>query len=484
MSYRNYVKIITYTWSKDSHGLFDYESSHLFTAKFKITGQAHFFRSNNQIQMNEENNLVDQIENDKNPLLFSIHEDKDQKDHYYLSLGNNLNPNQSLGLVVRGIKKDTQPSGYELKVGDNVKIGRVRFNVREIRDAEGNVTKLQTAQQINYLKRSNIEEETENPNQNVCRICLVEDGYTDPVENTLIGPCKCKGSCEYVHLKCLKQWIDSKKSRVENSNNHCLFFNYKKLSCEICKENLPYSIKLDDEEHEIVEIKKPATPYLLLEKIETAKENRGLFLIKASNEEARIGRGHTNSILVSDISVSRSHAFISYKNGKFLLFDNNSKFGTLVEINQPIEVQPNKTIIQCGKTVIIFSLKREDLITMPKVLDVVDVLNSPGTPSTINETEEQKQVSNDIEGPMRKRARPTKIRREESILITDPANVPYIEILDDINGGEIEAVENKILTQSKKIFKIIRPDPTQLVRADTAAENPRENKRARGRKRN
>lgn len=117
---------------------------------------------------------------------------------------------------------------------------------------------------------------------------MTEDGYTDPIENTLIGPCKCKGSCEYVHIKCLKQWIDRKKSRVENSNSHCLYFNYKKLSCEICKENLPYSIKLDDEEHEIVEIKKPDTPYLLLEKIETAKENRGLFLIKASNEEARI----------------------------------------------------------------------------------------------------------------------------------------------------------------------------------------------------
>jgi len=244
---------------------------------------------------------------------------------------------------------------------------------------------------------------------------------------------------------------------------------------------LPYSIKLDDEEHEIVEIKKPDTPYLLLEKIETAKENRGLFLIKASNEEARIGRGHTNSILVSDISVSRSHAFISYREGKFLLFDNNSKFGTLVEINQPLEVQPDKTIIQCGKTVIIFSLKREDLIAMPKLVDVVDVLNSPGTPSTINETEEQK-VSNDIEGPLRKRGRPKKVRRNE---LVDPSGAPYIEILDDVQGGEVQVVEeDRILTQSKKIFKIIREDTTQLARCNTSAENPKETKRTRGRKRN
>lgn len=112
--------------------------------------------------------------------------------------------------------------------------------------------------------------------------------YSDPIENTLVSPCKCKGSCEYVHLKCLKQWIDSKKHRIENSSNICLAFNYKKLSCEICKENLPYAVKLGTEEVEIVDIKKPDTPYMLIEKIENARENRGLYLIKASEEDVRI----------------------------------------------------------------------------------------------------------------------------------------------------------------------------------------------------
>jgi len=118
---------------------------------------------------------------------------------------------------------------------------------------------------------------------------------------------------------------------------------------------------------------------------------------------------------------------------------------------------------------------------MPKLVDVVDVLNSPGTPSTINETEEQK-VSNDIEGPLRKRGRPKKVRRNE---LVDPSGAPYIEILDDVQGGEVQVVEeDRILTQSKKIFKIIREDTTQLARCNTSAENPKETKRTRGRKRN
>lgn len=124
-----------------------------------------------------------------------------------------------------------------------------------------------------------------------CRICLMEDTYDDPIENTLVCPCKCRGSCEYVHLRCLKQWIDSKKSRLENSSNTCLTFNYRKLSCEICKENLPYSVKLNEHEVEIVDIKRPENiPYILIEKIENTKENRGIFLIKASEEDVKIVR--------------------------------------------------------------------------------------------------------------------------------------------------------------------------------------------------
>lgn len=115
--------------------------------------------------------------------------------------------------------------------------------------------------------------------------------YPDPLDNTLVSPCKCKGSCEYVHLKCLKQWIDSKKSAIENSENVCLSFNYTKLSCEICKENLPYALKLGPDEYDIIDIKKPVNaPYIILEKVENGRENKGLFLVKASEHEVRLVR--------------------------------------------------------------------------------------------------------------------------------------------------------------------------------------------------
>ena len=44
-----------------------------------------------------------------------------------------------------------------------------------------------------------------------------------------------------------------------------------------------------------------------------------------------IGRGHESDIRISDISVSRVHACIEYRDGAFLLYDKVSKFGTLVK---------------------------------------------------------------------------------------------------------------------------------------------------------
>ena len=48
------------------------------------------------------------------------------------------------------------------------------------------------------------------------------------------------------------------------------------------------------------------------------------------DQEFKLGRGHESGVRVNDISVSRVHAQIKYKDGNFYISDNNSKFGTLV----------------------------------------------------------------------------------------------------------------------------------------------------------
>lgn len=45
-------------------------------------------------------------------------------------------------------------------------------------------------------------------------------------------------------------------------------------------------------------------------------------IIPQETEPIKLGRGHQCDLRISDISVSRVHAFLKYKDGKFLIFDN------------------------------------------------------------------------------------------------------------------------------------------------------------------
>ena len=41
-----------------------------------------------------------------------------------------------------------------------------------------------------------------------CRICLDE---AEDVDNPFIAPCNCAGSMRFIHLQCLREWLDSKR---------------------------------------------------------------------------------------------------------------------------------------------------------------------------------------------------------------------------------------------------------------------------------
>ena len=63
-----------------------------------------------------------------------------------------------------------------------------------------------------------------------------------------------------------------------------------------------------------------------------AKFYLGFHIMKFSGARAQIklGRGFDCDIRINDISVSRSHAIIKLEKGNFYLQDSNSKFGTLL----------------------------------------------------------------------------------------------------------------------------------------------------------
>jgi len=101
--------------------------------------------------------------------------------------------------------------------------------------------------------------------------------------------------------------------------------------------------------------------YLSLETKSTNKSYQKIwfYLNLEGDTTFKIGRGHDCDIRLNDNSISRFHTSLSFINKTFLLKDNNSKFGTLVNIQNSLTVIENIMCpIQIGRTIIKFTLQK------------------------------------------------------------------------------------------------------------------------------
>lgn len=158
-------------------------------------------------------------------------------------------------------------------------------------------------------------------------------------------------------------WVKSKVKPISNDKlkDSLESFIWKTFECEVCKKKYPYTLKRNDKEfYNIFDINIPDGPFCILESLSLDKNSsRMIFIMKPTKEEMeyKVGRGHDSDIRISDISVSRYHARIKYNNGKFLLEDNTSKFGTLVMIKERLPIIMNHTCaVQSGRTVVTYIL--------------------------------------------------------------------------------------------------------------------------------
>lgn len=189
-----------------------------------------------------------------------------------------------------------------------------------------------------------------------CRFCWMT--HATP-ENPLLKCCRCAGSVGCIHLECLKSWLEVKRQSKESPNFSSFF--WKTFECEICKKAYPLMIKAGIHKFKLVEYQTQKGDYMVLESLNQEKNtSRIIHIIRPTPQKDvfKLGRGHESDLRINDISVSRCHAKIKLENGKFMLEDNQSKFGTLVLVKQRTPLLPgyNKAV-QVGRTVINFSVK-------------------------------------------------------------------------------------------------------------------------------
>ena len=100
----------------------------------------------------------------------------------------------------------------------------------------------------------------------VCRICLDEEEDFKS-GNPFITPCKCTGSMKYIHVKCLREWTDSKRQLQEGTG--ITSYYWENLNCELCKSKLDLVVRSASDPDKaifLLDLDRPVdAPYLILE---------------------------------------------------------------------------------------------------------------------------------------------------------------------------------------------------------------------------
>ena len=263
--------------------------------------------------------------------------------------------NNGLFLVIRRIPKELKKlNGYPLKTNDILKLGKIVILVKKFHHSNGWEESIQDQSSSNDIFSEKVPQEDSDNNSNkskICRFCFCE-GETDR-ENPLISPCLCTGSMKYIHLECLRTWIQTKP--ILKSNNHCVTIVLSHFKCDICKSPFPQKVTRSGKFYKILKIKKPLIPRI---KFEIYDNEDGFKLIEitftsfALKKELLLGRSHLCDFQIEDISVSRFHAKLNYAENQFCIEDVESKFGTLLYVKHPMILNDTQNItFQVGRTV-------------------------------------------------------------------------------------------------------------------------------------
>ena len=379
--------IKTKIWKEDADDLFDFEAEDIKKNEIKINSfypETYLISNNEEIFILNSNQDL-QLKSNKNyDSSFLILSEINYSNNSFII----NNPIHSFNLkeiikkknqITRTWKISQRNKESEIKEGDIIKLGRVRLkfdkiciknnlieqnkinilkqNTNNIHNnsyynlnlSNNNITNVN--QSLNESKISNdknihenINEESSSNHKYYCRICYRSDS---DIENPLISPCKCSGSMQYIHYKCLKHFIDIKMQKKADENFK--FYTWKNFECEICKYEYPKYLKYKNTIYPMVDIENDYDSYAICDytlfddnKKKTFRRGLIIFKMNEENDEITVGRTQSNKIKLKDISVSRNHCSIIKKNNKLYVLDKGSKFGTLIYMNNPINLYLNK----------------------------------------------------------------------------------------------------------------------------------------------
>ena len=162
------------TWDRESHGLYDYESRRVQKLETKVESEGFMVRDKENVNFREDAPLENSEE--ENTTLFNL---VNQDNKFYVRPMNDNQPNDRLWLVIRSLR-----DGYTIKRHDILKLGRMKFKVKEFRTA----TEYFEGEHIEPSPHQGFEEihevQATDSNDIMCRFCWVGEQTED---NPIIG---------------------------------------------------------------------------------------------------------------------------------------------------------------------------------------------------------------------------------------------------------------------------------------------------------
>ena len=325
---------------------------------------------------------------------------KKDQDGYYLDHACQAGDGQEeesvdrLWLVARSLKNENGKYDYKIQKFDAIKLGRVRFRVKDFRCDQQQMSEEELYQQelreaMEVKGPKDCADEDQDHIQ--CRICWGNE--EDEETNPLILACKCKGSVGLIHFQCLKSWVlTQKQEKPMQQQQNVRSFYWKRFECEICKHMYPYTFKIERRIFKIIDLTQEIASanganYILLESMPLDKNtSRNIHLLCVTKEqnEFKLGRGHESQVRINDISVSRCHAIIKCKPDGFYIEDNTSKFGTIILLKNKLRLKASHTMaVQVGRTVISFTIKYVQSEKEKLKSDISKVLDSNKNKKTL-----------------------------------------------------------------------------------------------------
>jgi hypothetical protein len=200
---------------------------------------------------------------------------------------------------------------YRLKKGDIIKLGRIKFKVKDYRTelCQANIDgkKAMSPSPFEKGKGTGYQEEEywvggDDFSEEAIEIdCGVVDATQSDIQckvcwsneqsnsNPLLNSCKCDGSVRFIHYECLKHWLKQKMQKKEESN--LISYSWKQFECEICKKPYPYIFKSNGRKYRLVDVEVPEDrKFLWLESL-TFEKNSSRMVSVASWDVCVVGSG-------------------------------------------------------------------------------------------------------------------------------------------------------------------------------------------------